>query len=547
MELKTVRRVSGKVLVMGDSISDDGRYISYMNAFMALACPEEKTHFFNAGVSSETLSGLSEPEHPFPRPCGFDRLARALDAVKPDWVLVQFGMNDGIYYPLNEERLAAFKAGYRRMTDAIHAAGCGVIAVTPPPFDTKSFAGPLLPENAEPYAYSHPYEGYDEVLAAESAFILDREASGADLAVDLRTPLLQDREALRAEDPEAVSGDGIHPDAHGHWVMAAALLKALFNRNAENFLPRLSATEAGVEWLDRFAALDRAEHTQLKECIGHELPVKAPLMSPEAAEAARVDAMAELDIFAALHPALLEGEDEFRGYRMLRFFFRGFDALMVFPKEAAADGRWAIRTEFFGAFADADETLLRRGYHLAYIRQCDRYGTPETADLLEAFRKYAALRFGLSQRIGLLGLSRGGLYAAHYAGTYPENTAALYLDAPVVDLASWPMGMDGDTPSACTLECLREFEMTKEDMSPFYTFRARMHESLVAHRVPMILVAGDSDDAVPFEKNGRMLEGLYREAGIPFALELKPGVGHHPHGPTDPEAVADFWDRYGRW
>ena len=74
----------------------------------------------------------------------------------------------------------------------------------------------------------------------------------------------------------------------------------------------------------------------------------------------------------------------------------------------------------------------------AYIRLSDQYGAPEAVEEMERFRRYMVRRLDLSPRMGLIGLSRGGLYAVQYAGQYPQHTAALYLDAPVVDIQSWP-------------------------------------------------------------------------------------------------------------
>jgi S-formylglutathione hydrolase FrmB len=40
----------------------------------------------------------------------------------------------------------------------------------------------------------------------------------------------------------------------------------------------------------------------------------------------------------------------------------------------------------------------------------------------------------------MTGFSRGGVYAYRWAATYPDRVAAVYADAPVPDLKSWPGG-----------------------------------------------------------------------------------------------------------
>ncbi len=536
--------VQGRVLVMGDSISDDGRYIAMINAYLKFSGLERRVRLMNAGVSSETLSGLSEPGHPFPRPCGLDRLDRAIALTQPDWVLLFYGMNDGIYYPLEERRFAAFRGGVEEAVRRVHRAGCKAAVATPIPFDRASYRGALYPLGETDYGYDRAYEGYDEVLAAYSEWILAAMPGKAELVVDLRKPMEEDRRTLRAADPAAVTGDGIHPDDHGHWVMARALMKAMFNRSLTDFGDRLIETEAGRSYWRKMMRLEMMEHRQLKETIGHGLPQKAQPLPPVRLEEKRMQLRARIDNVLAAEPDFMDAEGSFRGYPLRRFYFDGYEALTVFPRCPAEDGRWALRCEFFGAFADADEALLQRGYQLAYIRLSDQYGSPEAVEEMERFRQYMVRRLGLHPRMGLIGLSRGGLYAVHYAGRYPQHTAGLYLDAPVVDILSWP-GRHGTAGEWA--QCLDAYGLTADDPSPFYRIQDAAHRQLIDAKIPLILVAGDCDTLVPYEENGALLAARYRESGAPFALLMKPGVGHHPHGPKDPTAVAEFWEAHGLW
>lgn len=536
--------VQGRVLVMGDSISDDGRYIAMINAYLKFSGLERRVRLMNAGVSSETLSGLSEPGHPFPRPCGLDRLDRAIALTQPDWVLLFYGMNDGIYYPLEERRFAAFRGGVEEAVRRVHRAGCKAAVATPIPFDRASYRGALYPLGETDYGYDRAYEGYDEVLAAYSEWILAAMPGKAELVVDLRKPMEEDRRTLRAADPAAVTGDGIHPDDHGHWVMARALMKAMFNRSLTDFGDRLIETEAGRSYWRKMMRLEMMEHRQLKETIGHGLPQKAQPLPPVRLEEKRMQLRARIDNVLAAEPDFMDAEGSFRGYPLRRFYFDGYEALTVFPRCPAEDGRWALRCEFFGAFADADEALLQRGYQLAYIRLSDQYGSPEAVEEMECFRQYMVRRLGLHPRMGLIGLSRGGLYAVHYAGRYPQHTAGLYLDAPVVDILSWP-GRHGTAGEWA--QCLDAYGLTADDPSPFYRIQDAAHRQLIDAKIPLILVAGDCDTLVPYEENGALLAARYRESGAPFALLMKPGVGHHPHGPKDPTAVAEFWEAHGLW
>ena len=91
---------------------------------IAAARLEPRPELINLGLPSETCSGLSEPDHPFPRPNVHERLDRVLQQTQPDVVVVCYGMNDGIYYPFSDDRLAAYQAGIRRIIEKAKSAGC---------------------------------------------------------------------------------------------------------------------------------------------------------------------------------------------------------------------------------------------------------------------------------------------------------------------------------------------------------------------------------------------------------------------------------------
>src|ERR1700755_42158 len=71
-----------RVLILGDSITQDGRYVSYLEYYLHRLAPAEKADIISIGLSSKTVSGLSEKSHPYPRPCALERLDRALKLVK---------------------------------------------------------------------------------------------------------------------------------------------------------------------------------------------------------------------------------------------------------------------------------------------------------------------------------------------------------------------------------------------------------------------------------------------------------------------------------
>ena len=95
-------RNAGRIVLLGDSITHDGRWVADLAAWM-----ESKGYtaeMIDMGLPSETVSGLTEEGHAggkFPRPDLAERLDRVLRVARPDLVIACYGMNCGIYQPLD--------------------------------------------------------------------------------------------------------------------------------------------------------------------------------------------------------------------------------------------------------------------------------------------------------------------------------------------------------------------------------------------------------------------------------------------------------------
>lgn len=179
-----------RILFLGDSVTHAGQYVVWIETQLRLQGVDPLPEIINLGLSSETCSGLSEPDHPFPRPDVHERLARALQQIQPDVVFACYGMNDGIYHPFSEDRFQVFQDGILRLTAAVRAAGAKVVLLTPPPFDPLLLreAGKLLPAGREKYAWFAVYENYADVVKRYGDWILERKDE-ADLVIDLHQPV----------------------------------------------------------------------------------------------------------------------------------------------------------------------------------------------------------------------------------------------------------------------------------------------------------------------------------------------------------------------
>ncbi|WP_063510446.1 alpha/beta fold hydrolase [Paenibacillus gorillae] len=233
-----------------------------------------------------------------------------------------------------------------------------------------------------------------------------------------------------------------------------------------------------------------------------------------------------------------------KGYERYDFTVNGREALVVSPKEAAPGNPWVWRAEFFDAFSQVDMALLEQGWHLAYCNVSDMYGSPEAIELMHPFHLHVCSTFGLAEKPSIFGFSRGGLYAVNYALKYPESVSSLYLDAPVLDLRSWPGGNGkADQYKKEWEECLQTYRLTEEQFAQFRESPLDRVAELAALQIPVILVVGDADEDVPFLDNGHPFAERFAANGGEIEVIVKPGVAHHPHSLDDPTPVAEFIQR----
>lgn len=216
------------------------------------------------------------------------------------------------------------------------------------------------------------------------------------------------------------------------------------------------------------------------------------------------------------------------------FSFGGYPATVIRPEHP--NGKWIWKTEFLHAFEAAEVALCERGYTRVYYGISNMYGSPRAVRLMHAFHKELLRRYpDLDARAHLFGFSRGGLYAFNYALFYPEAVRSIYLDAPVLNLRSWPQP---EIPEHA--EMLREYNLSEETLP---IFRGSPNDNLTefgALGLPLLLVAGGADTVVPFAENSKVLLDNFASRGLPVEFYFKPECGHHPHSLEDVTPILDF-------
>ena len=232
------------------------------------------------------------------------------------------------------------------------------------------------------------------------------------------------------------------------------------------------------------------------------------------------------------------------GFEFHRHVFEDMEAFVTCPNPGTANGQLLLKTHYWGAFPATEVELLKKGFHLCCIRNTNRWGTDDNLDRQARFVRWVQKEYGLCDKMVPVGMSCGGLIAIKLAAKYPELVKCLYLDAPVVNYMSCPCGFGvGEVlgEGAAIPEILGALNI--ESVSRLLSYREMPLDKLpqlVAAKLPTIMVAGDSDNTVPYIENGIFVKEAYEAAGVPITVHLKPGCDHHPHGLEDPTPVVDF-------
>ena len=88
-------------------------------------------------------------------------------------------------------------------------------------------------------------------------------------------------------------------------------------------------------------------------------------------------------------------ESTWNGFKRIDFNFEGREAILVFPLKANQDKNWLFKTEYFDAFPNFEIEMLKRGWHLAFIKNITRWCLDEDLDLKDADIIYTDVWYGL--------------------------------------------------------------------------------------------------------------------------------------------------------
>lgn len=231
-------------------------------------------------------------------------------------------------------------------------------------------------------------------------------------------------------------------------------------------------------------------------------------------------------------------EYRYDGIYHVEFRFKNKKCIALMNEdENKRNKKTVLKTEYFSAFPELQNEMVKRGYTLLFIENRNRWGTLSEIEDQYEFVLYASKELGIENKVTTIGMSCGGMMSVLLAAYHPEVINALYIDAPVINFLSCParLGNAPDVTDGMWEEFERAWGMTKRELLLFRGHPIDYLDKLVENRIKIYMAYGDSDKTVPYEENGIALERAYKEAGLENLLYLdkKVGIDHHPHGPSD--------------
>lgn len=229
-------------------------------------------------------------------------------------------------------------------------------------------------------------------------------------------------------------------------------------------------------------------------------------------------------------------KSNFYGFDTYTFDYKGKQSIIVTPKSVAQGAPWVWRARFWGHEPQTDIALLERGFHIVYNDVADMFGSEKAVSQWEDFYTLVT-NAGLNKRAALEGMSRGGLIIYNFAAKNPDKVVAVYADAPVLDLKSWPI----EHGESVIPQMLEAYGFTSiEEAKSFKGNPIDKCEAIAKGGFKMLHVCGDSDVVVPIEQNSIPFIEKIKENGGDIASIYKSGIGHHPHSLPDPKPIVDF-------
>jgi lysophospholipase L1-like esterase len=202
-QAEPVLKKGDRVVIYGDSITEQRQYSRYVQQYLYCRHPELGLKFYNAGWGGDTAPGA------------LNRLERDVLSLNPTVVTLFFGMNDGGYKPVEESTLSRYRKGMEGLIKALQAKNIRVVVFTP---------GCVDPDRQPRLGQVN----YNQTLEALGKVALELAEQYHCPHMDVIHPMLALQTAQKAKDAAfTMIPDSVHPAAPGHLAMASWMLQGL--------------------------------------------------------------------------------------------------------------------------------------------------------------------------------------------------------------------------------------------------------------------------------------------------------------------------------
>ena len=258
-----------RIVVLGDSITQNGRFVRLFQLHCSCRHPDRKIEVFNEGYS-----GGSAPH-------GYRRMERDVFSHQPDAVFIAFGINDlgiSLYddsapdaeiLEKRRQNIARYREYMTKIRDALTERGIFPVFMTPCAFDEYSRLITHRPQRIS----------CNDVGVAQLIEVIHDLSLGIFPIIDLYTPPTR----LFRSNPELMlTSDRVHPSPALHALIADTLAKAVFGTDSPSAglpFPALPETEElervyplnALRCTNASATIDSSQLLSIVEAEGVEL------------------------------------------------------------------------------------------------------------------------------------------------------------------------------------------------------------------------------------------------------------------------------------
>ena len=206
----TLIQPGDRVVICGDSITEQKIYSVYIEDYLLMCQPAAPSSVEQIGWSGEALPGLLR------------RITTDVLPFRPTVATLLYGMNDGGYKPTNPETVATFQRNSVASIKALRDGGVRLVLVGSP--------GAVDPDRYKTWFITGcTSDGYNQTLFDLGQAAKAAAAQEGAAWVDVHGAMLSAMEKAKAKYGQAypLAMDGVHPSPNGQIVMAYAFLKAM--------------------------------------------------------------------------------------------------------------------------------------------------------------------------------------------------------------------------------------------------------------------------------------------------------------------------------